>query len=119
MTEKKDFETEIIDAIFDKKGKNITIINLSSLETAPAGKFVICQGNNTTQVTAIADSIRHKLLEEKNIKPYNYTGYNNAQWIVLDYGETFIHIFLPETREYYNLEELWNDAPAINVPNLD
>ena len=71
------------------------------------------------QVTAIADSIRDYLLEKARIKPYNYDGYRNAQWIVIDYGDTLVHVFTPETRQYYNLEELWSDATITRIPDLD
>ena len=59
------------------------------------------------------------MLEHDGVKPYNYDGYRNAQWIVIDYGETLVHVFTPEARQLYNLEELWADAPVINIPDLD
>ena len=119
MQNKIDITPDVIDAIFDKKGKKIVVIDLSKFESAPTSKFIICQGSNTAQVSAIADSIREKLHKKQNIKPYNYTGYQNSQWIVLDYGDTFIHVFLPDIREFYNIEDLWNDAPTQCIPDLD
>lgn len=71
------------------------------------------------QVAAIADNVREFLQKEAGVKPYNYDGYRNSQWIVIDYGDVFVHVFLPETREYYNLEELWSDAPTTEIPDLD
>lgn len=110
---------EIIEAITDRKGKKITLLNLNKIETAPASSFVICQGSSTSQVSSIADSIRERLQKNLNLKPYNYDGYKNSQWIVIDYGETMIHIFLPEFHDFYNLEELWSDAAITYLPDLD
>lgn len=109
----------IIDAIQDRKGKKIIEINMSELDTAPAREFIVCQGNSTSQVSAIADNIREELRIKLNIKPYNYDGYRNSQWIVLDYGDIFVHVFLPEFREFYNLEDLWSDAKITEIEDLD
>lgn len=111
--------SSIIEGIQDKKGKKITIIDLAALGASNASKFVICQGNSTSQVSAIADSIRDNVLEKSHIKPINYDGYRNSQWIVLDYGGIMVHIFLPEQRDFYALEELWSDAPQNEIPDLD
>lgn len=109
----------IIDAIQDVKGSNIADINMERLESAPAFRFIVCQGKSTTQVQSIADSIRDKVLEVCHMKPYNTDGERNAQWIVMDYGSVIAHIFLPDSRETYNLEELWSDADINLIPDLD
>lgn len=109
----------ITEGIQERKGTKITHIDLSDIESAPTSDFIICQGSSTTQVAAIADNIREHLLEAAGIKPYNYDGYRNSQWIVIDYGDTLVHVFLPEVRELYNLEDLWSDAPAVQIPDLD
>ena len=88
--------TTVIDAIQDKKGRRITEIDLSPIESAPASGFVICEGNSTSQVSAIADNIREEVYRQKGLKPYNYDGYRNSQWIVIDYGTLMVHIFLPD-----------------------
>ena len=113
------FDELVIDAIQDRKGKEITIIDLSTIESAPAGKFILCQGTSTQQVASIADHVRDSLLEKGGIKPYNYDGYRSAQWIVIDYGDTLVHVFTRESRTLYNLEELWSDAAISNIPDLD
>lgn len=110
---------EIIEAITDKKGKKISLLDLKKIDTAPANSFVICQGNSTSQVSSIADSIRERLQKNLNIKPYNYDGYKNSQWIIIDYGDIMVHIFLPEFRDFYNIEELWSDANITNLQDLD
>ncbi len=108
-----------IEAIQNIKGKQITVLDLEKIESAPAFNFIICQGRSTSQVAAIADNIREELREKLNLKPYNYDGYKNSQWIVLDYGNLMIHVFMPEVREFYNLEDLWSDADFLKVPDLD
>lgn len=109
----------IIEGIQERKGRGISIVDLSNIESAATQQFIICEGASTMQVSAIADSIREYLLENAGIKPYNYDGYQNSQWIVIDYGETIVHVFLPETRTLYNLEELWSDAKITEIPDLD
>lgn len=110
---------EIIEAITDRKGKKISLFDLNKIESAPADSFIICQGTSTSQVSSIADSIRERLQKNLDIKPYNYDGYKNSQWIVIDYGDVMVHVFLPEFRDFYNLEELWSDASITNLQDLD
>lgn len=119
MQKNIEITSPIIEAITDKKGKKITTIDLSGFETAPTSKLIICQGNSTSQVSAIADSIREKVQKECDVKPMNYDGYRNSQWIIIDYGNIMVHVFLPQFREFYSLESLWNDAPAEEIPDLD
>lgn len=109
----------VTEGIQERKGRRITCVDLSGIESAAASNFIICEGSSTMQVSAIADSVREYLLEKAGVKPYNYDGYQNSQWIVIDYGHTLVHIFLPEQRQRYNLEELWNDAPITQIPDLD
>lgn len=110
---------EIVEAITDRKGKKISLLNLEKIDTAPSRSFVICQGNSTSQVSSIADSVRERLQKNMDMKPYNYDGYKNSQWIIIDYGDVMVHVFLPEYRNFYNLEELWSDANITNLPDLD
>lgn len=114
-----DLRPMIIEGIQERKGRSITVVDLSEIESAPVSEFIICQGNSSQQVAAIADSVRDYLLDNYGIKPYNYDGYRNAQWIVIDYGDTLVHIFTRETRQLYNLEELWADAHITEIPDLD
>ncbi len=109
----------IVEAIQNKKGKGITIMDLSEIESAPAHEFIICEGRTPQQVAAIADNVREELLDKARIKPYNYDGYRNASWIVIDYGSTLVHVFVPEQRTLDNLEELWSDSTIAEIPDLD
>lgn len=119
MTENTELIQRIIEGIQEKKGRDIVHIDLSQLEYATTTGFVIATGNTKIQVEAIADSVREYVQEKTGQKPYNYDGYQNSQWIVIDYGTIFAHIFLPEERERYKLEELWADAEIERIPDLD
>lgn len=114
-----ELRNRIIDAIQDKKGRGITLVDLSGIESAPTREFIICEGRTPQQVAAIADHVRDQLLEQVRVKPYNYDGYRNARWIVVDYGSVMVHIFVPDARTLYSLEELWNDAAITEIPDLD
>ena len=110
----------IVDAIRDRKGRAITFVDLSEISDASARGFIIAEGNSTTQVSAIADRLRERLLDDARMKPYNSDGeHTNSEWIVLDYGDIWVHIFVPEARRRYNLEELWSDAKITDFPDLD
>lgn len=119
MQAKNELKPIIIEAIQDNKGSKINVIDLSAIEGASALNFIICEGRSTTQVSAIADNIRETVQKETGRKPYNYDGYRNSQWIVIDYGDTMVHIFLPDIRDFYRLDELWSDAPSELIPDLD
>ena len=109
----------IIESIRERKGQEITIVDLSANPSAAASEFIICQGRSSTQVDAIADNIREQLWERIGVKPYNYDGYANSQWIIIDYGDTMVHVFQPEVRSRYNLEDLWSDAVITKLPDED
>lgn len=120
MTKDTELNELIVDAIRDRKGRAITLVDLSDIPDASARAFLIAEGNSTTQVSAIADRLRERLLDDAAMKPYNTDGeHMNSEWIVLDYGDVWVHIFLPEARRRYNLEELWSDAKITNFQDLD
>ena len=110
----------IIDAIRDRKGSAITLVDLSDIPDASARAFIIAEGIATTQVSSIADRLRERLLDDAGMKPFNTDGeHTNSEWIVMDYGDVWVHIFMPEMRRRYNLEELWSDAKITEYPDLD
>ena len=119
MGEDNSLLTTIIEGIQERKGKDIKIVDLRGIEYATASGFVICSGTSTMHVTSVADCIREYVEEKTGIKPYAYDGYTNSQWIVLDYGTIYVHVFMPEFRELYNLEQLWNDAEITSEPDID
>ena len=100
----------IINCIEDKKGNQITCLDLRGIEASISDYFVVCHGRSTTQVEAIAKHIENELMEQLGLKPWHKEGINNLQWILMDYYEIVTHIFLQDTREFYNLEGLWADA---------
>ena len=100
----------IIDSITDIKGKNIVKLDLTKLDDGPTDFFIICEGDSNTQVRAIAENIKKRLKQDAGLPPSHYEGQQNAKWICLDYFTTVVHVFYPETREFYCLEELWSDA---------
>lgn len=103
----------IINAISDKKAEEIIELDLRNLKDSVADYFIICHANNTTQVNAIAEAVYQDVKDELGLLSKSQEGKANAQWIILDYFDIVVHVFLQETREYYQLEELWSDAIAI------
>ncbi len=100
----------IADAIMDKKGQNVVSLDLRKIDGAITDFFVVCSGSNTTQVGAIADNIAEKMKEEGHTL-YRSQGEGNNFWIIQDYGNIVVHVFLQEYREFYRLEDLWADVP--------
>lgn len=100
----------IIEGILDKKGHEIIDINLSALENSICDNFIICHGTSGRQVDAIAQSVEKTVKENTGEKPWHKEGYQNAEWILLDYVDVVVHIFNEQTRKFYNLEGLWADA---------
>ena len=100
----------IVDCIQDIKGKNILVLDLKDLDDAPTDCFVICEGESSTQIKAIADNIHKRLKDEFRILPNHMEGLNTSQWILVDYFDVVVHVFYPPLRKFYDLEDLWNDA---------
>lgn len=113
---KKTEETEellldvIIKSIKNKKGKEIVSIDLRKIDNSVCDYFVICHADSTTQVSAIAEEIRKKTKEEANQPADHVEGISNSHWVLIDYLQIVVHIFLDEYRRFYHLEELWADG---------
>ena len=108
----------IIEGIRDKKGKNIVLLDLRHLEDAPADFFIICEGDSNVHVKAIADSIHKRVKEETGSNPVHTEGSMNARWVLMDYFGTVVHVFYPETRLFYELEQLWSDAKVTEFADI-
>jgi ribosome-associated protein len=108
----------IVEGMQEKKAKNIAVVDMTALD-APCRFFVICEGTSSTQVTSIADTMRDFVQKNIRQKPFAYDGYENAQWIAMDYGTAIVHIFQRQTRQFYDIEHLWNDAKIDYIPDLD
>lgn len=119
MNETKTLVQKITEGIQEKKGKNIVVADLTSIGDTICQYFVICQGNSPSQIAAIVDSVKEYVREETSAKPYAIDGLRNAQWVAMDYSDVMVHVFLPEVRDFYNLEHLWADAKLTTIPDLD
>ena len=102
----------IIHAIQEKKGEHIVSMDLRKIPEAVADFFIICQANNPNQLKAIADNIEEEVKETCAESPYKHEGRQAQQWILIDYVNVVVHVMLPEPRKFYQLEELWSDAPS-------
>lgn len=95
-----------------KGGEETVIIEVGAV-LAITDAFVITSGRNTRQVKTIAEEVEARLKADGGINPLRVEGLGDSQWILLDYGDIVVHVFLDETREYYDLERLWSDAPRV------
>jgi ribosome-associated protein len=100
---------QIADAAEDKKAANIVLLNVSDVSYL-ADYFVIITGFSRAQLNAISEAIEERLEEKYNLQPVRVSGKREGGWIVQDYADVIVHIFLPEEREYYNLEAFWGHA---------
>ena len=120
MTEnvKKLVETAV-KGIQEKKGCSVNIVDMEGMEGVICQAFVVCEGNSPSQVSAIADSVEEMMRKDLDEKPVRIAGLENAIWVAMDYVDVIVHIFLPEARDFYNLESLWQDAVITEVPDID
>lgn len=119
MDETKELVKSITEGIQEKKGKDIVVADLTATDNTVCKYFVICEGNTPTQVAAIADSVSDYVRIHAGMKPTAVEGLRNARWVAMDYSDVLVHIFVPEDRDFYNLENLWADATLTEIPNLD
>ena len=99
----------VVDAILNKKGREVVGLDLRKINEAAADYFIITHGDSSTQVKAIFDSIVYEV-GEKGIHPYHSEGGKNSEWIIVDFVDVTVHVFHRERRDFYALEELWSDA---------
>lgn len=104
----------IYNAIDDKKGVNTRILDISAITTI-SDYFIVTSGNNYNQVRAIADNVEEELLKKHGMMPERVEGYNNGEWILLDYIDYVIHVFDREQRLFYDIERIWSDGKEIEV----
>jgi len=106
--------TQIVaNAAGDKKAHDLLILDIRGLSVI-ADYFVLCNGQSNTQVQAIAEAVRQKMAQS-GVPVKGVEGYDEAKWILLDFGDIIVHVFRQEEREFYNLERLWGDAPQVNL----
>ena len=110
LYESEELVSLIIQGMEDTKAKDIMILDLQEIEHAITNYFVICHGGSKPQLEAIADSVVGKTLQGVKAKPWHKEGFENAEWILLDYVDVVVHIFREDRRNFYQLEKLWADA---------
>ena len=98
----------------DKKATDIVLLDLSS-KTDVCDYFLICTGANPRQVDAIVDEVREKVSANCGLSPLSCEGREGLSWVLVDYGSVVVHVFKPETRDFYRLEALWGDAPRVEL----
>ena len=101
----------IIQAIQEKKGENVVSLDLRKIHEAVADFFIICEAGSHTQVKAIADFVETTVKKNCEELPYKQEGKQALQWVLIDYINVIVHVMLPESRNFYKLEDLWSDAP--------
>jgi ribosome-associated protein len=100
-------------AALDRKALDLVVLDVQGL-SGVTDYFLVCSGRSTTHLKSITDAIREELKED-GVRPLHTEGTTESGWILLDYGDVLMHVFLEDTRAYYALERLWGDAPSISV----
>lgn len=109
----------IVEGMQENKAKNIVVLDLRAIDSAVCDFFVICSGESSTQVDGIGNSVVRYTRKQMKEKPWSVEGKTNREWVLLDYVSVVAHIFYKETREFYDLEELWADAVRTDIPDLN
>lgn len=122
MTNSSEFSTDqlvsnIVEGIENIKGEDITLMDLRELENTVCKYFIICSAKSNTQAKALSSNIQKEVSKNLQEKPWHVEGESNAQWILIDYVDVVVHIFLGEARAYYDIEGLWGDAQITELSN--
>ena len=112
----KETALEIVKILDEKNATDIKLLHVTD-QTIIADYFIICSGLSNTQVKSFAGEVEYKM-GLKEITPHHIEGYNEASWVVLDYRSVIVHVFYRDTREFYNLEKLWDDAETVDISDL-
>jgi len=107
----------VVEGIEEVKGSKINILNLKNIDNVVCQYFIVCSGNSNTQVNAITNSIKKVVSKKIGEKPHQIEGLENSKWVLVDYIDVVVHIFVEETRNYYNIEELWEEAQSTLFEN--
>ncbi|WP_174805469.1 ribosome silencing factor [Hymenobacter sp. UV11] len=99
----------------DRKGMDIVVLNLKELKNAVADYFIICSASSDTQLDALARSVEEEVEKVTGQAPWQSEGRTNREWILLDYVDVVVHVFLRDRRQFYALEELWGDAEITRI----
>jgi ribosome-associated protein len=107
----------VTQGMLEKKASDIVVLDLRKIRHAIADYFVICSGNSDTQIEAISESVEKEVTKNSKQKPWKREGYQNKEWILIDYVDVVAHIFNRDKRGFYALEELWADAESTTIQN--
>ncbi len=105
----------ILQGIEDVKGNDIILLDLRKIENTVCDYFIICNGTSNTQVNAIIGSIQKTVSKAIKDKPWHIEGYDNAEWVLMDYVNVVVHVFQKHIREFYDIEGLWGDAEFTKI----
>ncbi len=119
QTEEEIMISAIVDAMVDKKAKEPVVMNLKNLNSSVCDTFVICHGASHTQVDAIAEEVIGAVKKKTGRNPSHKEGFENAEWILIDYFDVVVHIFQDTKRSFYNIEQLWADAEITKIKVKD
>ena len=100
----------VVRGMQDKKASDIVVLNLKELRNAVADYFIICSANSDTQIDAVARSVEEEIEKVTGESPWQTEGRTNREWVLLDYVDVVVHVFLRDRRKFYALEDLWGDA---------
>lgn len=102
----------LVDSIIDKKGNNILLLDIRE-QAVFSDYFILCNGENPRQIKALVDAVVENAKKNAGARPWGLEGDPDTGWVLVDFGGVIIHLFSPEKRDYYNLEELWSDAHVV------
>lgn len=102
-------------AMDEKKAEDVRILDLRKVHVAPAEFFVIATGNVPSHVSALSDAVFETVKKATGLNPHKVEGYNNAEWILMDYFDVVVHIFQKDKRAFYRLDELWSDGEEVSI----
>ncbi len=112
LTDSEQLCENIVKGMSEKKGMDIAVIDLRELKNAIADFFVVCTGTSDPHTEAVADSVEETVYKALQQDPYKKEGFENKEWILLDYIDVVVHILRADKRNFYSLEKLWGDAPV-------
>ena len=107
--------SNIVLGIDNVKGIDVSLLDLRDIENTVCSYFVVCTGSSNTHVNAIVSAIKKTVSKELMEKPFHTEGNDNAEWVLIDYVNVVVHVFQKQTRDYYNIEELWGDAKTTKI----
>ena len=109
----------VLAAMLNKKARNPVILDFTLINGTVCDTFVICHGTSRTQVEAIADNVIGEVKKSTGQNPWHKEGYENAEWILIDYIDVVVHVFQEDRRRFYNIEQLWADAEMTKIDTND